>query len=123
MVQNSPDGTLPTWSLPKRVAIAVGAPIAWLVGMAFGVAWLQHGIVGYRCPGIGPGESCSFTSVRGTVRVPYEELGQVSVFSLLLGAATVIVVTTWLWQVERSVWRHRPSALRRSLSEIPPQVP
>jgi len=95
-------------SFTKKAVVTVGAVFAWLFCVVgIGVPVLMHGIIGYRCPDIQPGESCSFTSVRGTVRVPYEELGRVSVFSILLGAAILIGSSFLLWRAVISVWKGR----------------
>lgn len=97
------------WRRVWRVVRALGLAVAWVVGLVFGVTWFLHGINGYPpCPGVGPGESCAFTSARGTIRVPYEDLGDPDPFSLVLGSVTLLVLAGWLWATRaraRAWWK------------------
>lgn len=99
------------WRILLRVVKAVGLLAGWVIALVLGLVWFLHGIRGYRkCPGVEPGESCAFTSARGTIRVAYEDLEQVDIFSLVLGSVTLLVVAGWAAlaiaaQVES--WRER----------------
>ena len=101
------------WSFTKKAVVAVWAAFLWLIGVIYSVTLLIHGIFGYRCPDIQPGETCSFHSPRGTVRVPYEELGRVSVFGIFLGAALLIGAAFCLWAAATYVWKEGSGWFRR----------
>lgn len=84
-------------ALLQGIAMAAVLAALWLVGLFFGLRWFLHGINGYpRCPGVEPGGSCSFDSARGTIRVPYEDLEQVELVSLLLGTVTLLALAVLL---------------------------
>jgi len=88
------------WAVLKGIGIAIGATAAWLFGLFLGLTWFLHGINGYpRCEGVEPGESCAFSSARGTKRVDYEDLEQVDLFSLVLGSVTLLVLAGMLLAV------------------------